>query len=63
MAKQENMTAFTVRLPVEMEAQIQARADISRRSRNAEILILLEQALDASTRADADLVQQLKDRT
>lgn len=63
MAKPEHMTAFTIRIPEEMEAQIQARADISRRSRNSEIIILLERGLDSTTKADADLVQALREQT
>lgn len=38
--------AFTVRMPEELEAQIQQRIQFTRRSRNAEIIYLVERALD-----------------
>lgn len=39
------LKTFTIRLPVALERQIEGLADKNRRSRNAEIQILLEKAL------------------
>lgn len=56
------MTAFTVRIPSDLAVQIDARAKINHRSRNAEITILLEKSIDDSVRRDLQAMQAFSDR-
>ena len=52
------LRAFTVRLPRDLVDQIDSRAAVSRRSRNAELLVLLESAIDASVTSDLQVIRQ-----
>ena len=52
----EDTKAFTVRMPIELARQVDSRADINRRSRSAEVIYLVEQALD---RQAADLQKEV----
>jgi len=47
--------AFTIRIPEELVEQIDLRRQFSRRSRNAEITYMLENAIDESVRRDLSL--------
>lgn len=53
----DDIVAFTVRIPVALSEQINLRKTYSRRSRNAEIIHLLETAIDRSVKSDIDLIQ------
>ena len=44
----DDAVAFTIRIPASVADQIDRRAAVSRRSRNAEVLMLLEKAIDSS---------------
>lgn len=56
MANDKDTTAFTIRIPVGLSNQIDLRKTYSRRSRNAEIIHLLEMAIDRSVKSDIDLI-------
>lgn len=61
MATIENdVVAFTVRLPKELARQIEDRKVLTRRTRNAEICLLLEQAIDLNVNRDLALLSQSK---
>lgn len=49
------LSAFTIRIPEELLNQIVTRAGLHRRSRNNEIIALLERAIDASVASDREL--------
>ena len=46
--KTKHMKALTIRIPPQLYGQIEARATVSHRTINAEITMLLEQAIDES---------------
>lgn len=48
----KRMKAFTIRIPSDLHDQIEARAVISRRTKNAEIIHILETAIDDQVRRD-----------
>jgi hypothetical protein len=52
--------AFTIRLPKSVLQQIDERTKFSRRSRNSEILVLIERALDIPGEAVAQQMAQVK---
>lgn len=47
---------ITVRLPVDLNAQVTDRARVNRRSRNAEIVTLVEDAIDNQVRRDMEAI-------
>lgn len=49
--------AFSLRLPEEIDKQIEQRARISRRSKNAQIVYMLETLLDRQVKDDLDLLK------
>lgn len=49
--------SFSIRIPDELEAQISARAAVSRRSRNSQIIVLLEAAIDSTVAADLEAIK------
>lgn len=53
------MAAFTVRIPKELADQIDARAKIQRRTRNAEINVLLEQGIDHTVGRDLEVISRV----
>lgn len=55
--------AFTVRLPRDLVDQIDARARVNKRRRNAEIHLLLERAIDHLVKTDLDLLNKHADLT
>lgn len=48
--------SFSIRIPDELEAVISSRASISRRSRNSQIIVLLEAAIDLLHGVDIDTI-------
>lgn len=52
------MAAFTIRIPKSLAEQINARAKVQRRTRNAEITVLLEGAIDHSVDRDLETLKQ-----
>ena len=48
----KQLKAFTVRIPQDLHDQIEARSEISRRTKNAEIIHLLETAIDQQVSTD-----------
>lgn len=60
---QQDLKAFTIRIPPELAAMIDARAKTNRRTRNAEITFLLEDAIDTSVENDRKLLKQMSDRS
>lgn len=57
MPNENDLATFTVRIPKNLEQQIQARAELHRRSRNAECQLLLEMALDLAVQRDLKMLQ------
>ncbi|CAJ3204564.1 Uncharacterised protein [Burkholderia pseudomallei] len=55
----EEREAFTVRIPITLDVQIKQRARVNRRTRNAEIIHLLETAIDSATSADQKLITSI----
>lgn len=49
--------SFSIRIPDELEAQISNRAAVSRRSRNSQIIVLLEAAIDSAVEADLETIR------
>lgn len=52
---------FTIRLPVELATQVEKRATINRRSRNGEIVVLIEKAIDAAVLEDLKVLRSSSD--
>ena len=48
----KKMKAFTIRIPSDLHDQIEARAAINRRTKNAEIIHILETAIDEQVARD-----------
>lgn len=59
-APQEDHDAFTLRLPKSLKSQIDVRARLQHRTRNAEIVHLLIKAIDDSVNEDIRLKESLK---
>lgn len=53
----KKMKAFTIRIPADLHDQIEARAMISRRTKNAEIIHILETAIDEQVNRDLTLAR------
>lgn len=60
MTTENDRVAFSVRLPKELCQQIDERAGISRRNRNAEIQLLLEQAIDLNVSRDLRIMEDMR---
>lgn len=60
---QDDLKAFTIRVPRELVDQIDARAKLNRRKRNAEINVLLEDAIDATVNSDLRVLKTTSDRS
>lgn len=56
----EDMIASTLRLPREVHEQVVTRAKINRRTKNAELILLIERGIDAGTASDLKLIQSIK---
>lgn len=59
MAIENNLAVFSLRLPRALAAQIDARKAISRRNRNAEIVLLLEMAIDMLVSNDQKILTDM----
>ncbi len=53
----KKMKAFTIRIPADLHDQIEARALVNRRTKNAEIIHILETAIDDQVRRDIKLAK------
>jgi predicted DNA-binding protein len=53
----KKMKAFTIRIPQDLHDQIEARAVINRRTKNAEIIHILETAIDEQVARDLSLAK------
>jgi hypothetical protein len=53
---------LTIRIPDELVQQIGIRAYLQRRTRNQEIIFLLESALSQSTTHDTALIEKMRQR-
>ncbi len=59
MARENGLAVFSLRLPESLADQIDARAAVSRRTRNAEIVLLLEQAVDLNVARDKKMLEDM----
>ena len=48
----KHLKAFTIRIPQDLHDQIEARAAVSRRTKNAEIIHIIETAIDQQVSTD-----------
>lgn len=62
MPKTDDYSTFSIRIPKEIADQLAVRARILRRSRNAEVLVLITQALDYSVAQDIQMQQDMMKR-
>lgn len=53
----KQLKAFTIRIPQDLHDQIEARAAVSRRTKNAEIVHIIETAIDNQVQADLRLAK------
>lgn len=53
----KKMKAFTIRIPSDLHDQIEARSLINRRTKNAEIIHILETAIDEQVARDLNLAR------
>lgn len=60
MAIENELTTFSIRIPKSLCDQIEARKRVSKRSRNGEITLLLETAIDILVARDKKLQQELE---
>lgn len=51
------LKAFTIRIPQDLHDQIEARAVVSRRTKNAEIIHIIETAIDTQVNTDLKLAK------
>jgi hypothetical protein len=58
----EDLIASTLRLPREVHEQVVNRAKINRRTKNAELILLIEAGIDAGTASDLRLIESLKNQ-
>lgn len=56
----DELSHFSIRIPKKLEGQITARAGVHRRSRNQEIIVLLEMAVDLMVQKDIKLQESHK---
>lgn len=61
MSSSENDRAtFSLRLPIQLAHQIDARAKVNNRTRNAEVVTLLTQGLDICVQRDLRILQDMR---
>lgn len=60
MMDPNELVPSTLRLPKELHAQVVARAKINRRTKNAELIVLIEAGIETGTRSDLELINSLK---
>lgn len=58
MALENGVAVFSLRLPMDLASQIDARAKVSRRPRNSEIILLLEMAIDMQVQRDQKILEE-----
>lgn len=58
MLTENDMKVFSIRIPATLSDQIDARKKLHHRSRNAEIQLLLEMALDIAVARDLKLAKE-----
>ncbi len=51
--------AFSLRMPEELDKQIEMRARLSRRSKNAQIIHMLETLIDQQVQADRSVLSRV----
>jgi hypothetical protein len=56
----DDMVASTLRLPREVHEQVVVRAKINRRTKNAELILLIEAGIDVGTSSDLKLIESIK---
>jgi hypothetical protein len=57
MAKENDKSTFSIRIDTGLRDQIDKRAALAKRSRNAEIEVLLETAIDLHVQRDKKLLE------
>lgn len=63
MTTENGLKVFSLRLPERLANQIDARAALNHRTRNAEIVVLLEQAIDLNVQRDKRLLDTMREAT
>ncbi len=58
MANENGLAVFSLRLPQNLADQIDVRAQLSRRSRTSEIIMLLETAIDLHVSRDLKILDE-----
>ena len=54
----EETSALTIRIPKSLDDQIKMRARLQKRSRNAEIIFMLEEMIDRSVGRDLEIIKR-----
>jgi hypothetical protein len=60
MNTENDKATFSTRLPKKLADQIDQRARLNRRNRNAEIVLLLEMAIDLAVTRDKKILDSMK---
>ncbi len=60
MATENGKATFSTRLPQALADQIDKRARLNRRNRNAEIVLLLEMAIDLAVARDQKILETMR---
>ncbi len=61
MSIENGRATFSLRLPQALADQIDKRAVVNRRQRNAEIILLLETAIDLGVQRDKEIMRQTRE--
>jgi hypothetical protein len=56
---EQDLIPSTLRLPPDLHEQVVKRAKINRRTKNAELIVLIEAGIDAGTGSDLKLIQSI----
>lgn len=62
MTKENGLAVFSLRLPVALAKQIDDRAKLSRRPRNHQIVLMLEQMIDLLVQKDLRILEDHQSR-
>jgi hypothetical protein len=54
---EQELVPSTLRLPPDLHEQVVKRAKINRRTKNAELIVLIEAGIDAGTSSDLKLIE------
>ncbi len=60
MAIENDKATFSTRLPKKLADMIDQRARLNRRNRNAEIVLLLEMAIDLAVARDRRILEEMR---